>query len=172
MSNFIHTAGSNGFLVAPFQLLTSGDTGLSALANGSAVLSAHGGSLSNGIFSQVDFGSAQYARLWFQIVTAGFTPTGGANISGWWLTSPDGGTTFEAHEATPSATVPALGRPADWTINLYEGGAALAAGDLKMSQIVPLPYESCKVLIQNNSGVAFGAGAHLLSCGPVADTFA
>lgn len=171
MANFIHAAGQNGFIKTPFQLITAADTGINGLTNGSALTSAHGGALTTGVFSQSDFGNAQYARLWLKIVTAGWTPTAGGNLSGWWLISPDGGSTFEAAEATPSTTVPALGRPPDFVINLYEGGAALAAGDQKMSQIVPLPYESCKLLIQNNSGVTFGAGAHLLLCGPVADTF-
>lgn len=164
MSNFLHAAGTNGFITTPVQLLTSSDTGLNGLLNGGAVLSS-------GTFNQASFGSAQLARLWFKIVAAGFTPTAGGNLAGWWLPSPDGGTTFEAREATPSATVPALGRAPDFIINLYEGGAALAANDMKFSGVVPLPYESFKVLIQNNSGVTLGAGAHLLFCGPVADTF-
>lgn len=174
MANFIHAVGAGGgFLKTPFNLLNgASETAFNALTNGSAVLSANGGSLATGIFSQIDFGSAQYARIWMKIITAGMTPTAGGCLSGWFLISTDGGTTFEAKEATPSSTVPALGRPPDFTINLYEGGAALAANDIKMSQIISLPYESCKILIQNNSGVTFGAGAHLLVCGPVADTYA
>lgn len=171
MANFIHAVGVNGFIKTPFQLFTAADTGLNALGNGLKVTSANGGALANGIFSQSDFANAQYVLLWLQIVTAGMTPTAGGNLSGWWLNSPDGGATFETMEATASATVPALGRPPDWTINLYEGGAALAATDKKFSAIVPAPYPSCKAVIQNNSGVTFGAGAHLLFCGPVADTY-
>ena len=118
MANFIHAAGVNGFIKTPFQLLTAADTGFSALANGSKVTSAHGGALTTGIFTQSDFGNAQYARIWMTIVTAGMTPTAGGNLSGWWLVSTDGGTTFETAEATASSTVPALGRPPDFVFNM------------------------------------------------------
>lgn len=174
MSSFIHSTGvAGGFIKTPFALLNASDTGLNGLVNGAAVLSAHGGSLGNGIFSQADFGSGPLCQVWFTLGTAGgFTPNvAGGCISGWWLYSTDGGTTFEAREATPSATVPALGRSPDFVINLYEGGAALAAGENKFSGLVPTPYAGCKVLVQNNCGVTLGAGPHIITCGPAADTF-
>lgn len=170
-TNFLHATGTSGFIVTPFALLNASDTGLNALTNGSAVTSAHGGGGTNGIFNQTDFSHAQYGYIWLNIVTAGMTPTAGGNLTGWWLQSTDGGTTFEGKEATASSTVPALGRAPDFVLNLYEGGAALAAGDVKFSGVVRLPYLSCKCLIQNNCGVTFGAGAHTLFCGPIADQY-
>jgi hypothetical protein len=171
MTDFLHEPGTSGFIVTPFQLFTSADTGLNALASGAAVTSAHGGGTTNGIFRQTDFGSGQYAEIWFSIVTAGWTPTAGGCISGWWLLSSDGGTTFEAVVAAPSTTVPALPGPPDFVIPLE--AAALSAGILKFARPhpVPLPYSAAKCVIQNNTGAAFGAGAHTITCGPVADRF-
>lgn len=170
MTDFLHESGTNGFIVTPFQLFTSADTGLSALASGSAVTSAHGGGSANGIFKQSDFGSAQFGMIWFTIVTAGWTPTAGGTIPGWWIMSSDGGTTFEATVAAPSATVPAMPRPPDFVIPLE--AAALAAGALKFAlPPAPLPWTSAKCIVQNLTGAAFGTGAHTITCGPVADKF-
>lgn len=171
MTDFLHDAGTNGFTTTPFQLLTSADTGLSALASGGVVTSAHGGALTTGIFKQADFGSSQLGMVWFTIVTAGWTPVGaGASFACWWLMSSDGGTTFEALVASPSATVPALPRPPDFTIPVEV--AALAAGALKFAiPPVPLPYTATKFVIQNMTGAATGTGAHTVTCGPVSDKF-
>lgn len=169
-TNFLHAAGTNGFIVTPFQLFTSGDSGLSGLTNGSALTSAHGGAGTNGIFTQTDFVSAQRGLIWFNVVTTGWTPTVGGCIPGWWLHSDNA--TFESLVATPSATVPALPRPPDFIIPVYEGGNALAAGNFKFVIGVPeLPWEKVKCVIQNMTGATFGAGAHLILCGPVADQY-
>lgn len=170
MTDFLHEAGTSGFIVTPFQLFTSADTTLNALASGSVVTSAHGGALTTGVFKQTDFGSAQLGQIWFTIVTAGWTPTAGGCIPGWFLMSSDGGTTFEALVAAPSATVPALPRPPDFIIPLE--AAALAAGALKFANPpCPLPWTAAKCVVQNMTGAAFGAGAHTITCGPVADKF-
>lgn len=170
MTDFLHDAGTNGFTTTPFQLFTSGDTGLSALASGSAVTSAHGGALTTGIFKQTDFGNAQIGMIWFTIVTAGWTPTAGGSIPGWWLMSSDGGTTFEQVVATPSTTQPALPRPPDFIIPFE--AAALTAGWLRWAiPPVPLPWTAAKCVVQNLTGAALGTGAHTITCGPVADKF-
>lgn len=170
MTDFLHDAGTNGFIVTPFALMNASDTGLNGLTSGSVVTSAHGGALTTGIFTQTDFASCQLGMIWFNIVTAGWTPTAGGCIPGWFLLSTDGGTTFEALVAAPSATVPAVPRPPDFIIPLE--AAALSAGIVKMANPpVNLPWAACKVVVQNMTGASFGAGAHTIFCGPVADKF-
>ena len=173
-TDFLHDAGTGGFIVTPFALIngaTGNDTGINALTNGSAVTSAHGGALTTGIFSLTgDFGSAQLAEIWFNIVTAGWTPTAGGFIPGWFLTSTDGGTTFEQAVASPSATVPAVARSADFFIPFE--AAALTAGWVKFANgPIELPWQPSKVIVQNMTGATLGAGAHTIYCGPVADKY-
>lgn len=165
--NLLAATGTNGFIATPFALLNASDTGLNALASGGSVTSANGGT--SGKFSQTNFGSAKKALIWLNVVTAGWTPTAGAVITGWFLHSTDGGTTFESLVSTPSTTVAALPRAPDFVIPAYQGGTALAAGNVLFSALVNLPYDTVKIVLQNNTGAAFGAGAHTVFCGPVAD---
>jgi len=168
-TNFLHAAGTNGFIATPFALLNASDTGMNALASGGAVTSANGGT--SGKFNQTNFAAAKKGLLYFNVVTAGFTPTAGGCIAGWWLHSPDGGSTFESLVSTPSATVSAVARVPDFIIPLYQGGTALAAGNIIFSGVIDLPYDTVKCVVQNMSGAAFGAGAHTIFCAPVADQY-
>jgi hypothetical protein len=141
---------SNGYTKAPFDLLST-ETGLSALANGAAVTSSVGGAASNGIFSQSDTGGAVLTEI-SMAAGGSFTPNAGAYLLGWFLRSKDGGTTFETMAATPSSTVQALPRPADFSIPL--DNAALASGNQKWAMGTPrLPSGSFKVVLQNMAGV-------------------
>jgi hypothetical protein len=167
MPNFLHATGTSGFIVSPLQLF--GAAQLNALASGSGVLSTI-------VLSQANFAQAQLGLIWLSVVTAGWTPTSGGNITGWWVHSTDGGTTFESQVSTPSTTVPAFPRPPDFIIPVYEGGNTLAAGNIKFASgvfasAVQLPWDSVKAYVQNNSGAAFGAGNHTITCGPVADQY-
>ena|SRR6516164_3897295 len=153
----LHNTGtSSGSIIAPLTL-TAG-TDLASLASGSAVTLTGGGAA--GVSSQTNTGSGQTGLVYFQTVTAGFTPTAGGNISIWWLFSPDGGATYETTPATPSTTVPALPRPPDCIIPLDV--AALGTSAVKVSNPCRLPFGTFKVLVQNNSGAAFGAGNYTL----------
>ena len=155
-SQLHNTGSSNGSIISPLTL-TAG-TDLASLASGSAVTLTGGGAA--GVSSQTNTGSGQTGLVYFQTVTAGFTPTAGGNISIWWLFSPDGGSTYETTPATPSTTVPALPRPPDCIIPL--DAAALGTSAVKVSLPCTLPYGTFKVLVQNNSGAAFGAGNYTL----------
>jgi hypothetical protein len=160
----LHNTGtSNGSVIAPLTL-TAG-TDLASLASGSAVILTGGGS--SGVSSQTNTGGAQTGIVYFQTVTAGFTPTAGAAISIWWLFSPDGGTTYETTPATASTTVAALPRPPDCIIPL--DAAALGTSAVKVSLPCKLPYGTFKVLVQNNSGAAFGAGNYTLKLAAFAE---
>lgn len=154
---FLHNTGtSNGSVISPLTL-TAG-TDLASLASGAAVTLTGGGA--TGVSSQTNTGSAQTGLVYLQTVTAGFTPTAGGNVSIWWLFSPDGGTTYETTPATASTTVPALPRAPDCIIPLDV--AALGTSAVKVSLPCKLPYGTFKVLVQNNSGAAFGAGNYTL----------
>ena len=152
-TNFLNAAGTNGFIQASFNLLT---TELNALGSGSAATSSVGGS--SGVFTQSNYSNAIWTGIQFNS-GGSFTPVAGQVLLGWFLLSMDGGSTFEALISTPSTTVPALGRPADFVIPLYEGGAAWASGNKRnlTGRYVKAPWESHKIVLQN-----FGASAAAL----------
>lgn len=160
-TNFLHAAGTNGFLTTPFNLMT---TELNTLTNGSTVVSSVGGT--SGVFSQTNTTQGQYGYVW---ITLGgnfaATPAAGANLTGWFINSTDGGTTFEKSSAVPP-------RAPDFIIPL--NAATYAASDVVYaSGLVPLPYGSFKVLIQNNAGTSASTASsgNILKCGPTADQY-
>lgn len=162
-TNFLEAAGTSGFIATP----TSVTITLTGLASGGAATSTT-------IFGpgQTSIGSAQKCMAYFTVVTAGWTPTAGAVMACWWNLSTDGGTTFETLVSTPSTTVMALPRPPDFLIPCYEGGTALAAGNIKWANgPFRFPYVAAKVVLQNLTGAAFGAGVHTLNIGGVADQY-
>ena len=154
MSNFIHTAGTNGFIAAAPVVLNS-STEFSGVTNGSLVTISTA-------YSQSSYSNAQYGFIEFKIVTAGWTVTAGGNLCGWYLHSRDGGTNYEA---TNSAALP---RPPDFIIPLFVG--SIGTG-YYYSPLVPLPYDTHKFYVQNNSGNTTSANNHVLSVLPVLDTF-
>lgn len=155
------TGGSNGYLTAPFTLFSTTEL-TSAIVSSGTALSSVGGS--TGVFTQTNFGSAKQGYIW---LTAGssMVPIAGGNISGWWVQSPDGGTTFEKAPYTASP----MPRAPDWIIP-FSTAASLAAGDVVYAVgTVPLPWATTKVTIQNNSGVALSSAGCNIACGPVKD---
>lgn len=141
------------FLQTP--ILIGGEA--SALTNGSAVTSSYWNG--NGIFRQSnELLQALMGSIWLMTGTGTFLPVAGGVISGWWLPSIDGGTTFETAVDTASTTVTPLARPPDFVIPL--GATANTAGNLRFSSgrvITPPPESNCKVIIQNNSGTTMPA---------------
>jgi hypothetical protein len=99
------------------------------------------------------------------------TPATGGFISGWFVRTPDGGTTFE--QTTISASNTPMARPADFIIPLSSFAYAntnIAYG----SGIVKMPWSPIKVFIQNNSGATFPSSATAYTSillGPVAVQF-
>lgn len=160
-----HQPGTNGFLATPFALIANSETGSDTLGSGAAMTGATAR-------SQADTLGAKKAEIYLIVGDAGCTPTAGGNIAGWFLKSTDGGTAYENLRSTPSATVPALPRPPDFIIPIYEGGTAQTAADIKFaSGLVNLPHGTFKTVIQNNAGVALGntTTTHLaIMCAPVA----
>lgn len=158
-SDFILDPGTNGFIATPFNLMT---TELNALASGSVATSSVGGT--SGVFTQTNFANAQKCFITFKAGGA-FTPTAGGNITGWWLMSPDGGTTFEIALGSNLA----LPRPPDFIIPLF--ASAYASGNLSFSSVIRAPWSSCKAFIQNNSGVALAATGNVIQAAPVAERY-
>jgi hypothetical protein len=155
-TNFLEAAGTNGFIATPFNLQS---TELNALANGSSAVSSVGGT--SGAFTQTNTANAIWGEIAF---TAGgaFTPTAGGYIAGWFLYSPDGGTTYET-----AASNTDLPRSPDFIIPLM--AAAYASGNIaQASGIVRLPWWTFKVFTVNHSGATLPATGNLIKLGPVA----
>lgn len=160
MSNFIHQTGTNGFL-------TGTSSGLSLTSTSEmASLGSSSNLVCSKVLSQVTTLSAQYGYVVLQIGSS-FTPASGGNLSGWFLNSNDGGTTYEA---SPGTAIP-MPRAPDFIIPISTAGATNAAIYYANGPIVPLPYGTFKVVVQNNFGVTMGTSTYLLAY-PVADTFA
>jgi len=168
LANLVAVANNGFFLPAANGILATiaafASTSLNSLASGGAVTSA--------AFSQTDTTSAKEGYVWFVSGNPGITPAGaGANLAGWFITSMDGGTTYEDPDNTPSTTVPALSRAPDFVIPLDLVATGTAGKRKFASGRVKLPSTFFKVVLQNNSGVALGSGAttvQTLSIAPVA----
>ncbi len=132
-----------------YPVLVGGEA--SALSNGGALTSSYWNN--TGVIRQVDLDQGVQGDLWFEAGGA-FTPSVGGWLAGWFLPSFDGGTTFETTISTPSTTVMANSRSADFMIPL--DNAAYAAGNIRYCQgrfLAPLPSVPFKTLVQNLSGV-------------------
>ncbi len=162
-TNFLHAAGTNGFIQTPFSLMT---TELNSLPFNNTVVSSVNGT--SGKFSQSNFANAQYGRIWLTLGgNFAATPSTGGCLVGWFLRSTDGGTTFED---TNSNTM--LPRTPDFWIPLV--AAAYSANDVVFADgLVLLPYETCKVWIANLAGASasLASSGNILTCGPVADQY-
>lgn len=155
-TNFLEAAGTNGFIATPFNLMT---TELNTLGNGANAVSSVGGT--SGVFTQTNFADGIWGEIHFKAGGA-FTPTAGGYLAGWFLYSPDGGTTFEKVVAATD-----LPRPPDFIIPLF--ASAYALSDIQQaSGIVRLPWWSTKVYIGNRSGVSLPASGNVIQAGPVA----
>jgi hypothetical protein len=164
-TNFLEAAGTNGFVAAPANLLS---TEINTLGSGSAAISSVGGT--SGVFSQSSFSNCPWLSIYF-VSGGAFTPVVGQCLYGWFVLSTDGGTTFETQVATPSTTVLALSRNPDFIIPL--DNAAYASGNIRWCQgrFVKAPWESFKIIVQNVGGaspVALPASGNLIKAGGVA----
>lgn len=158
MANFIHQAGTGGFLGTAVNLIAGSE--LNNLANNGTVTSANS-------FSQSNFASAQLAYLMLTVITAGWNVvTSGGNIAGWFLLSDDG-TNFEA---TVSGS--GLARTPDFVIPLPLVSPIAAGRYFAVGPAVPVPWSPFKVFLQNITGAATSSNNHTLKAYPVADTYA
>lgn len=158
-TNFLETTGTNGFLTTPFNLLSTELNALATATPGVATSSVGG---TSGVFTQTNFGSGIWGVVHF-LAGGAFTPIAGAYIPGWFLYSPDGGTSFEKTSTGATADLP---RPPDFIIPLF--AAAYAANDISSSGIIRLPWWSCKVFVVNRAGANFPATGNLIKAASVA----
>jgi hypothetical protein len=167
-TNFLRYAGTsnNGLLTSLLTLMT---TELESVANAGTAISSVGGT--SGLFTNSNTGQAIWGELFFGVGNPAFTAVAGGNLTGWWLTSPDGGTTFE-YETTGGSGIPP-GRAPDWIIP-GPGAVAVPTGSVLKSGVVRVPALAFKVYIQNNMGATLGAGSTtvpFLKLAPCADQY-
>jgi hypothetical protein len=149
---FLWGAGTsnNGLLTSVLTLMT---TELNALGIGSGVVSSN--AFNNSQTGQAVFGDVSF------LAGGAFTPTAGGIISGWFIRSRDGGSTYEYSGAVPT-------RPTDFTIPLI--AAAYAANQQAWSvgiHAVRIPATYFKVYVQNNNTVALFTSGNTLVLSPV-----
>lgn len=158
-STFTHSSGTNGFLVPPFIAMSSE---LIGLANGSVAVSSGYGTA--GKFTSTNFGNAPQMYAWAVFGSSVAAPSAGANLTGWYVHSPDGGTSYEK-----VSTVSGLPRSPDFIIPANSTGAYAAAEVIYGIGVPPTPYDNCRIAIQNNLGVTLSTAATSIYFGPVAD---
>jgi len=99
-------------------------------------------------------GQGIWGEVYVTFGTSVAAPAPGANLAGWWLTSPDGGTTFES----TAGFNPGPARAPDFIIPVST--IAIAAGVVaKAAGLVRIPALDFKVSVQNNLGVTFSSSA-------------
>ena len=138
-------------------LLTLQSTELNSLTTSSVIVSSVGGS--SGKFTNADTGGAIWAEVFATLGAIGSALTVGANIAGWFLQSPDSGTTYESATLVPP-------RPADFVIPLP--ATTIGAGSFyKCGWLVRVPALQFKVLTQNNTAQTFAASANTVKLAPI-----
>ncbi len=148
-------------LVSAFNLMT---TEIESLTTGSVIVSSVGGT--SGVFALSATGQAIFGDIFFSFGNPGVGTalSAGANIAGWFLTSPDGGTTYEIATVVPP-------RAPDFIIPCPATTIGAGVAPFKATGLVRLPPLQFKVLIQNNTGQTLGNGsttAPYLKVAPVA----
>lgn len=167
-TNFLHSpsTAANGFLVTPFSVIgaSSTSTTVGTLAN----IANAAGVVSTAAYNQTNTGNAQYG--YFYLVTGSsstWQPTAGGNLTGWFLNSPDGGATYISTLLLPPAAPPDFIIP----IAASTSQALPAQAICGWSSLVPLPYSTFEVYLQNNSGATSPTVSSVIKCAPVADQY-
>lgn len=152
--------GNNGLLGTAFNFMA--DTSeLASLANNAYVVSSVSGT--SGVFKNNTTFQAIYGELPLTLGAIGSALGAGAVLSGWFLKSYDGGSTFEQTAAAPS-------RNADFYFNLPATTIA-AAAVYWAANIVLLPAIPFKIGILNSTGQALAASGNTIKCAPVAEQY-
>ena len=159
-TNFLAATGTNGFLTsAPVTAFSSGTTTINSVSNAASVVSTS-------VFTQTNTaqGLLGYVSL---TIGSSFVSGSGGNWAGYWLFSPDGGTTYETTNTV---------RPPDFVIALTTststgGGTPSSGSGLFVSQLVPLPWSTFKVLMTNNPGVTMGSSGASVAFQAVAEQY-
>lgn len=151
VANFLWYSGTSGFNGLTATSVTIISTEAFGLGSSLTAISAvTGTSSSPGIFTSSMFGQAPLGEVFMNFGSSLTALTAGSNISGWFMVSPDNGTTFESTTYQNSSAV-GLARPPDWTIPIASTAAIGSSAICKGSAIVRIPALPFKVMIQNNT---------------------
>lgn len=159
-TNFLQATGAStaGYFSAVTTLISSELTGIgsSIVATGASTFTSSG-----------SFGQAIWGEVALTLGTSMAAAASGAFISGWFLRSLDGGSSFETTQGT---SVNPLPRPPDFLIpvsSITYASSAIIYG----SGLVKMPWSPVKIYVQNNLGITFPAstnGYATIKLGPVA----
>ena len=158
-ANFLWYPGTsnNGLLVSALTLMT---TELNSLASGNSASSSVGGS--SGVFTNSNTAQGMVGEIYLTLGAIGSACAAGANAAGWFLVSPDGGSTFENVVSNT-----ALPRPPDFLVALP--ATTITAGWVyKGISPVMIPSLEFKVYLQNNSGQTWASTANTIKLAPYA----
>jgi len=149
-TNFLWAPGTsnNGLIASVLSLMT---TEIESLTSTSVIVSSVNGS--SGLFTNSNTGQAIWGEIFYYPGNAGLTTgSGSPNLSGWFLTTPDG-TAFESSSAVPA-------RNPNFIIQLPASTAIGGANNTvyPASGLIRLPALKFYVLVQNNAGATLGAG--------------
>lgn len=158
-TDFLWAAGTSnsGLLTTAVSLQT---TELNSIVNGGTALSSVGGT--SGVFNNSNMAQGMIADIFLTLGAIASAVVAGGNVAGWFLTSLDGGTTFEN---TVSAA--AMTRPPDFIIPVP--ATAITAGWVyKAAGPIMVPALQFKVFIQNNLGQTLASSGNTIKIAPYA----
>lgn len=154
-SPFLWGAGTsnNGLLASYLTLMT---TELNSLATAGVIVSSANGLSTNGVFNNTLTGQGIMGDVYLTIASAVTTVTAGAGLSGWFMVSPDAGTTYEQVTLAPP-------RPPDFVIPVPIG---LLVTPFVYKTVgvhkVPIPATYFKIVVQSNLGVSLPSSGNTL----------
>lgn len=154
MTDFLWDPGtSNNGLITPAVTLMS--TELNSIVNAGTAVSSVGGASTTGVFKNSDFAQAMIGNIYLALGTIGSAVAAGGNIAGWWLESPDAGTTYEN-----TVSGAALARPPDFILPVP--ATTITAGWNFAGVMVRVPALVTKVFIQNNLGQTLASSGNTI----------
>ena len=161
-TNFLWNAGTSnsGLLVSSVTLMT---TELNSLVNAGTAVSSVAGT--SGKLTNSNTGQGMIGEVYLTLGAIGTAVSSGGNVAGWFLVSPDSGTTYEN---TVSGS--ALPRPPDFIIPVP--ATTITAGWVyKAAGPIMIPALQFKIFVQNNLGQTLASSANTIKIAPYAMSY-